>query len=82
MRISIRRKYPWDQIDPHIFGGKITLAQLAKEHNISYRQVTNRKYNLRDKAYKLKENNERKKLRAFLNYLNVKSIDKIPSRSS
>lgn len=73
-----KRTHNWEAIDPHIFVGKISMAQLAREHKVSYRQVTNRKYQLRDRVQLLHKNGKSSELKKMLKYLGVKKIDQIP----
>lgn len=73
-----KRTHNWEAIDPYIFTGQITMAQLAREHQVSYRQVTNRKYQLRDRVQLLYKNKKTTELKKMLKYLGVKKIDQIP----
>jgi hypothetical protein len=80
--VGRNRKYPWDKIDPQIFGGKVSLKSLSIDYHVPYRQVTNRKYNLRDKVQKLANDKRDKELSKMLRYLKVKDISKIPMLNS
>lgn len=74
----MKRKYDWQGIDPYLFSGTTTMAELSRQTGISYRQITNRKYNLRDKVQRLSEQGDQKELRKMLKYLRVKKVEHIP----
>lgn len=73
-----KRTHNWEAIDPNIFTGKVSMAQLARDYHVSYRQVTNRKYQLRDRVQLLHKNKKTTELKKMLKYLGVKKIDQIP----
>jgi hypothetical protein len=74
----MNRKHDWSKIDPLLFTGVTTMADLSRKTGVSYRQITNRKYNLRDKIQRLSSEKKTKELKKMLAYLNVKKVDHIP----
>lgn len=48
----VKRIHNWEVIDPLIFEEKQSMVSIANKFNISYRSVTNRKYQVRDRFEK------------------------------
>lgn len=45
----VQKIYDWGRLDPLLFSDDVRLIDIAREFDIPYRQVTNRKYQVRDR---------------------------------
>lgn len=43
------RKHPWHKIDPQLLSGEVSMKSISVKFGIPYRQVTNRKYAIRNR---------------------------------
>lgn len=49
-----KRVHPWEEIDPLLLDGKSNMMDISRKYKIPYRQVTNRKYAVRNRLIKAK----------------------------